>query len=436
MWLLALWLSLPMCLSAQEFFPDGTPISDWFKQSEETDVALLGKVYRLTDYGVQNDSTTLQTEKIQAVIDMAHNQGGGVVTIPQGTFLSGSLFFKSGTHLHIEEGGVLKGSDDISDFPVIMTRIEGQTVKYFPALVNADRVDGFTISGKGTVNGNGLRYWKAFWLRRQFNPKCTNMDEMRPRLVYVSNSKDVQLSGVTLMNSPFWTTHFYKCENVKLLNLRITSPASPVKAPSTDAVDIDVCTNVHIKNCYMAVNDDAVVLKGGKGPHADKDANNGGNYNVIVEDCTYGFCHSTLTCGSESIHNRNVIFRRGTVNKARRMFQLKMRPDTPQNYEYIRIEDITGSADIFIDIQPWTQFFDLKGEKKIPLSYSSNVTLRNIDFDCGVFFNVKKSDQYVLSDFTFEDINIKADKDPTIYPDYIANFTLNNVVVNGESVAK
>lgn len=32
----------------------------------------------------------------------------------------------------------------------------------------------------------------------------------------------LHVSGVKLMNSPFWTSHFYKCENVKLLNLRIT----------------------------------------------------------------------------------------------------------------------------------------------------------------------------------------------------------------------
>ena len=36
---------------------------------------------------------------------------------------------------------------------------------------------------------------------------------------------------------------------------------------------------------------------------------NGSNERVIVEDCTYGFCHGSLTCGSGSIHNRNIIFR-------------------------------------------------------------------------------------------------------------------------------
>jgi len=419
-------------VSAQELFPDGTPIPDWFRQNKATDIKTLGKVHRITDYGVVNDSTILQTEKIQAVIDKAHQEGGGVVVIPQGTYLSGSIFFKPNTHLHLEKGAVLKGSDDISDFPIVPTRIEGQSLKYFAALVNADGVNGFTISGEGTINGNGLRFWKSFWLRRQVIPKCTNMDELRPRLVYISNCKDVQLSGVKLMNSPFWTTHLYKCENVKLLNLSIIAPSKPVKAPSSDAIDIDVCTNVLVKNCYLSVNDDAVALKGGKGPQADKDGNNGANRNIIIEDCVYGFCHSALTCGSESIHNHNIILRRCKIEEAQRLLWLKMRPDTPQNYEYILVEDITGNAKSFLFIKPWTQFFDLKGQTEIPLSYSSNVTMRNIKFNCEVLFDVRNSDQYKLSDFTLENLDIQASKNPAIHTDYIENFTLKNITINGK----
>ena len=329
----------------------------------------------------------------------------------------------------MEEGSVLKGSDDISNFAIVNTRIEGQSLKYFAALVNADKVNGFTISGKGTINGNGHRYWKSFWLRRQVIPKCTNMDELRPRLLYISNSNDVQISGVRLMNSPFWTTHIYRCNNIKLLNLHIFAPAAPVKAPSSDAIDIDVCSNVLVKNCYMSVNDDAVALKGGKGPWADKDANNGSNTNIIIEDCTYGFCHSGLTCGSESIHNRNIILRRCKISNATRLLWLKMRPDTPQHYEYILVEDITGDAKSMLLIKPWTQFFDLKGRKDIPLSRANNVTLRNINLSCDIFFNVSKSDQYELKDFTFENLNIKA-KDTKCDKEIISNFEWKNVKVN------
>ncbi|PWG80592.1 rhamnogalacturonidase [Pararcticibacter amylolyticus] len=427
-------IHLALGLEAKELFPDGTPVPDWFRQNKAVDIKTLGKAYRITDYGVVNDSTILQTEKIQSIIDQASAAGGGVVLIPKGTFLSGALFFKAKTHLFIEKDAVLKGSDDISNFPILPTRIEGQSINYFAALVNADSLDGFTVSGEGTIDGNGLRYWKSFWLRRKVNPNCTNIEELRPRLVYISNSKNVQLSGVKLVNSPFWTTHLYKCENVKVSDLYIFSPHQPVKAPSTDAIDIDACTNVHIRNCYFSVNDDAIALKGGKGPSADQDKNNGGNRNIIIEDCTYGFCHSALTCGSEAIHNRNIVLRRCTLNNAKRLLWLKMRPDTPQNYEYILVEDIKGDAQSFLYVKPWTQFFDMKGQTRKAPSSSMNVTMRNIALKCDVFFDVVQSDQYQLSDFTFENLDIQATAGTEIPAGYISNLTLKKVQVNGKKL--
>src|SRR5699024_8057597 len=250
---------------------------------------------------------------------------------------------------------------------------------------------------------------------------------------YVSNSKDVQISGVHLKDSPFWTSHYYKCENLRLLDLTITAPASPVKAPSSDAVDLDACKNVHIKNCFMAVNDDAIALKGGKGPHADKDPNNGANHNILIEDCTFGFCHSTLTCGSESIHSYNILYRNNKLEGAKRMLQLKMRPDTPQQYENIVVENVKGTADIMLFVHPWTQFFDLKGEKDIKMSYAQNIILRNIDLECKVFFDVRNSDQYKLSNFTFENLKIQAEKSQ-FNQDYIDGIVVKNVVINGEQI--
>lgn len=432
-WLLWCLSWMAVSVFASEIFPDGTPIPEWFREHRVVSVKELGKQYCITNYGVQNDSTILQTERIQAVIDKAAQEGGGVICIPKGTFLSGSLFFRPRTHLYLEKGATLKGSDDISHFDVIDTRLEGQNLTYFAALVNVIGVDGFTLSGEGKINGNGLRFWKSFWLRRQVNPQCTNLEELRPRLIYIADSKNVQLSGVRLENSPFWTTHLYRCENVKLLNLSIFAPHSPVKAPSSDAIDIDVCKNVLVKGCYMSVNDDAIALKGGKGPWADQDkVNNGSNLNIIIEDCVWGFCHSALTCGSESIHNRNILVRRCRVEHAQRLLWLKMRPDTLQNYEYIQLEDITGSAINFLFAQPWTQFFDLKDRKDVPYSYSSHVTMRNIQLDCDVLFAVKKDEtQYKLSDFLFENLKITARKSGEICKDYIHNLQIRNVTVNG-----
>lgn len=112
----------------------------------------------VTDYGVRNYAEQVQTEQLQAVIDRCAQEGGGVVVVPRGFVVSGSLFFKPGTHLLIEENGELRGSDRIRDFKIVKTRIEGQTRQYFAALVNADGCDGFTITGPGTINGN-VRSW-------------------------------------------------------------------------------------------------------------------------------------------------------------------------------------------------------------------------------------------------------------------------------------
>ncbi|MBP5220481.1 MAG: exopolygalacturonase, partial [Bacteroidaceae bacterium] len=158
-------------VAADDKFPDGTVVPEWFRNISVPTLAEQGKAYVITDYGVVNDSTIIQTEKIQAVIDKAAQEGGGVIVVPEGTFLSGSLFFRQGTNLHLKKGATIKGSDDISNFPILKTRMEGQTLDYFAALINVDNVNGFKLTGEGTLDGNGLRYWKSFWLRRKVNPK-------------------------------------------------------------------------------------------------------------------------------------------------------------------------------------------------------------------------------------------------------------------------
>lgn len=414
-------------------FPDGTDIPAWFNDTSRVDIDTLGRKYIITSYGVKNDSTLLQTEAIQRVIDLAAAEGGGVIVVPGGTFLSGSLFFRQGTHLHICRGGVIKGVDAIKHYPLVRTRMEGQTLNYFAALINADELDGFTITGKGTINGNGLRFWEEFWIRRKFNPDCTNLEALRPRLVYMSNCTNVQVQDVKLINSPFWTNHLYRCHHVKYIGCHIFAPTSGVKAPSSDAIDIDNCHDILISGCYMSVNDDAVVLKGGKGTFADKDPDNGPNYNIIVQDCTYGKVHGCLTLGSESLHNRNIVMRRCTFNDANRVLWLKMRPDTPQHYEYVSLENLSGSCGSFLVIRPWTQFYKPEQRDDMPVSVCNNVSVRNINVVCGNFFDVGTSDKYRLRDFSFTDCCV-TDSCMAFDKNVIENTVVDNLVINGEGV--
>lgn len=415
-------------MNTQEYFPDGTPIDGWFYDTHTPALADMGKQYILTDYNIFPDGK-IYTAEIQHLIDTAAQEGGGVIVVPEGTFCTGALFFKQGVNLYVKSGGTLMGSDDILDYPLLETRMEGETCSYFSALINADGIDGFTMCGEGTIDGNGLKFWKLFWMRFSWNSACTNKDEQRPRLVYISNCKNVLISGLHLQNSPYWTTHIYKCSHVKYINCTIFSPAQPVKAPSTDAIDIDACTDVLVKNCYIEVNDDAVCLKGGKGPWADQAPENGENHRILIEDCEYGFCHSCITCGSESVYCRNILARRLKINNALTLLRLKMRPDTPQHYEYITVEDAKATVTNFIDINPWTQFFDLKGRKDKPISLANNITMQNCTGVCDTYFYVKADEsQYRLSDFTFKNLDITA-KNVNYSYDMVENMKVENVTV-------
>ncbi|HEU5397294.1 MAG TPA: glycosyl hydrolase family 28 protein, partial [Verrucomicrobiae bacterium] len=155
----------------------------------------------ITDFGAVGDGTTLNTVRIQSAIDQLAAKGGGTLIVPKGTFLSGALFLKPGIHLHLDAGAVIEGSTNLADYPKMMTRIEGHFQEWRPALINADKIDHLRIDGSGTLDGNGAPFWKEFWTRLKADPKTTNLDVERPRLMFIEHSDDVQISGITFKNS-------------------------------------------------------------------------------------------------------------------------------------------------------------------------------------------------------------------------------------------
>ncbi len=389
--------------------------------------------FRITDFGVTTDSTIIQTAAIQAVIDSAEAAGGGRIVVPAGTYLTGGLFFKPGTTLHLEQGAVLKGSDDIKDYPLSPSRMEGRSIYYYAALINAYFVDGFAITGPGTVNGNALKFWEEFWALRKIKPKCTNLEVHRPRLVFLWGCDNLVIDGPTLCNSAFWTTHLYQCNNVTIQNSRMEAPREPVRAPSSDAIDLDACRNVVIRNCYLNCDDDGVCLKGGKGVHAHISPENGIVENVLVENCSFGpNLHGVLTLGSECIHARNVVVRNCRVDTHCSVLRLKMRPDTYQHYEKITVENISGKCATVIEMRPWKQFFDLEGTNEKPVGKVNGILIKNVDVDCKSLGYIGGNPDDTVTDMTLRDINVRA-TDPSFtckYPQVV----FDNVVINGKKV--
>lgn len=389
--------------------------------------------YIITGLGVGTDSTKLNTHNIQKVIDKAEANGGGIIVIPKGVFLTGALFFKPKTRLRLTEGAVLKGSDNIADYPLIPSRMEGRSIYYYAALVNAYQVDSFSITGPGTINGNGLKFWEGFWAyrdsMRKIGKSATNLEVHRPRLLFIWGCNNVTIQNVKLRDAGFWTTHLYQCKNVLIENCDIRSPFRPVKAPSTDGIDIDVCSKVTIRNCYISVNDDAVCIKGGKGPDAHTRRENGVVEDILIENCRFGESHGTLTLGSESIHARNIILRNCTVDNDNPLLRLKMRPDTYQVFENIIVENITGRCGTIISMNPWKQFFDMFGSTEKPYGIVRNITFSNIKVQCKSLGEIEGNPSDSVSNIVFKDITANAET-PGLKNKY-TGIKAERVMVNG-----
>ena len=347
-------------------------------------------------------------------------------------FLTGALFFKPNTRLSLQEGAVLKGSDNIADYPLLPSRMEGKSIYYYAALINAYHVDSFAITGPGTIDGNGLKFWTGFWAYREDMKKLhkpsNNLDSHRPRLLFLWGCNNVTIKNTKLHNSGFWTTHLYQCNNVLIEDCDIRSPYRPVAAPSTDGVDIDACKKVTVRHCNISVNDDAVCIKGGKAPYAHLQADNGIVEDILVEDCNFGESHGVLTLGSESIHARNIILRNCKVDSNTPILRMKMRPDTYQIFENILVDNITGKCGTIISLNPWKQFFNMEGSTAKPYGIVRNITMQNIKVTCTKFGDIEGNAADSVYNILFKNIDAIA---TTPLNNKYTGVKAENVLVNG-----
>jgi polygalacturonase len=387
----------------------------------------------ITQSGAVGDGKTLNTKAIQSTIDQCAAAKGGTVVIPQGRFLSGAIFLKPGVNLHLAQNAVLLGSTNIADYPEEMTRIEGHFQVWIPALINAKSVNHLRIDGPGTIQGGGKPYWSAFWSRMAADKNTRNLDVKRPRNLFIADSKDVRISGISLRQSGFWNMHLFRCRDVVVDGVDIRTPK---RSPSTDGIDVDSCQNVTIKGCFISVDDDNIAIKGNKGTSALDDKTIPPDKNILVDDCTFGLGNAALTVGSEATRVSNILMEncKLTGKEINRVLELKLRPDTEQHYKNITVRNITvdNPAAHLISIAPWTQYFDLKG-KPAPNQSASNITLSNITGTLKNFGLINGPAKSTVEDITFRNITLTL-KSPAVITKNVRRLKFENVTINGKQV--
>jgi len=258
----------------------------------------------ITDFGALADGTTVNTKAIQSAIDKCAGSGGCTIVVPKGTFLSGAIFLKQDVNLSVEKDGVLKGTTNIDDYPIINTRWEGVEESWTSAFVNADGLTDLEISGEGTIDGSGEEWVQKNPMRRPApgaqpaeRPPAPPPGQRRgrPRLIGIQNSKHVRVADLNLHNQAVWCLFLLYSEDVVAENLKITAEHN---IPSSDGIDIDSSKHVRVNNVYIDVNDDCISIKSGK--DADGLRVNRPAEDIVIENSHFAYGHGGVAMGSET----------------------------------------------------------------------------------------------------------------------------------------
>ncbi len=390
--------------------------------------------YVITEYGASGDGKTVNTSAIQEAIDQCAGRGGGTVVVPEGTFLSGALFLKQGVNLHIERDGILKGTVNPGDYPLVDTRWEGVEMQWISAFINASDIRGFRLTGDGMIDGSGDVWIEQFPLfPRPGQPPPPSSFKGRPRLIAIQNCSDVLVSGLKMKNQACWGLFVLYSEKVVIENLMIHAAHN---IPSSDGIDIDSSHDVRIAGCTIDVNDDCIAIKSGK----DEDGRrvNRPAENIIVEHCLFQYGHGGVSMGSEMSGGiRNVIIRDCTMEADNwAPIRFKSQPSRGGIVENITYENIIlkNTRKAFEFNMEWRMVPPLKPPSD-PLPVVRNVKIINVSGTTNSVGDMHGLNDSPIRNVQFVNCYIKAKKGFVI--DNVEDIDLSGLTIEveeGESV--
>ena len=268
--------------------------------------------FPITQYGAKKGSILFNTRAFAKAIEACHRAGGGRVIVPSGEWKTGPIHLKSNVNLYLEEGAIIRFSDNPDDYlPAVMTSWEGLECYNYSPLIYAFECENIGISGKGILSPV-MDTWRI-WFKRpkahldalkqlyamgstgvhvEQRQMAKGENNLRPHLIHFNRCRNILLEDFHIRQSPFWTIHLYMCNSGLVRRLDVQAHGH-----NNDGIDLEMSRNFLIENCRFDQGDDAVVIKAGRNQDAWR--LHTPCENIVIRNCDILNGHTLLGIGSE-----------------------------------------------------------------------------------------------------------------------------------------
>jgi polygalacturonase len=274
--------------------------------------------FDIRSYGARGDGVTDCRPAIAAAIAACNHSGGGRVVIPEGVYLvNGPIRILRNVNLYLESGALVRfGTDPSFYLPVVEVRWQGVRCMNYSPLIHARNQPNIAITGAGMFDGQAVAWsswdqlgasdWKLLQQMAQDGVPVSERvfgpgHHLRPAMFEPYQCENILVEGVTFSASPFWTLHPTFCSSVTVQDVLVLPGIT-----NDDGCDPDSCNDVLIDGCRFNTADDNISIKAGSGPDA-----------IGLQPCTnivIRNCHalasdwSAYTMGSSTTGNIENVF--------------------------------------------------------------------------------------------------------------------------------
>ena len=309
------------------------------------------RIYNVVDYGAVGNKIVDDAKAIQQAIDECSANGGGTVLLPANhTFMSGPLCLKSNVNLHLEATAVLLANPDEGIYKLSAfgeNRGEGMMWIY------ANGADNISITGKGTIHGNGIAFMGKE-LDDSYELKPVTTFDPRPHVLTLIGVNKLSIRDITIRDGAYWTVHLIGCDGAVIDGINLLNN---LKIRNGDGIDLDHSRNVRVSNCHITSGDDCICLKNRR-----EFEQYGPCHDITVTNCVMTSRSCAIKIGSENMDSiYNVVFDNCVITRSNRGLGI-------QNRDEGTVTDVMFS-NIIMDCQLWSDVWWGKAEPIYVTSY-------------------------------------------------------------------